>query len=1044
MHHRFTVGTVVVLLGIVAGAQSQSPADLEDLRFIRELRERGDADLAMDLLSRLKKSPTPELAKALVLEEARTRLKAAADEPDTTKRLSQYAQAQADFQKYLAANPAAFEVKADLAEVALLRGRTQLSRALLQDTPEGRDAEGAKARDILVQAGALLKQVADELDKQIVAAKDDTPQEKLAKKRLEAERLRIELAIGVNLFDQGQTYSKTHKDDKVLLERGKRMEAAYKVLNKLAGMDNNSPYCWQAAAWAGRCLDETGEPKKARARFTTILEAPPSVAAEGQRLARYFRMLVIKDSPDPAVDKPSPSAILIDAATRWMADYPRHQKTQEAYGVRVLLAEIFTEQSAAAKTPAEKKLGLDKANRLLKEVEATENDFTDRAKKLKIQIIGASGGFTVPVATLDSFDKCFVRAQYEILQIGEDAKKLPPDQRKQAEKSRIQTVIEALDRALTFPEGKKPGLEANNARALFSYYALNSGKYKDAIRVGEEFARTDPRAAQAPMAAIYALESYSQELANREAMGATADELKEEKDRMLKLAQYMEERWPKETAGDVARFQLAAVMLREKNLTDKYPEIIRRLEGVTPSFPGFARAQWELAQVAFQAEREKAPPMPGDKPDGYRTRAMAALERIPEPAAGGDPQAAHLWLLARVRLTRELFKAKKYDLMQTAATNLRTKLPTLRTDADDKRNEAIRNQLSYEIEELLLYARYGLAEAAYAANQFQPVAAMLDPLVKELNEGKLPPMRKNLQLGMALLGMDLKASVQLGQVPQAREVLKALSSLSAEAGAETSANAILGQLSVLIQQQVEDLRKKNNEANLKKAVDGFTAILDDIVKQTPNPTLKFAVQLARCYSNMDQHDKAAKQLAAIPDPKAGADAGLYKGARLMLVRELRMAQDPKDEKNTKVEEARKVLDEVLGTDAKPNWGKRDINALKENVMLLEAEKKYAQAALLANKLVKTLLPKVNTDNTAKENYLECYYHVTYSFYKHSQGLDDAAKKEKELKEAAHQIVELEKKWENWGSDTSKKRFEELLAKEAPLKERVDQLKSAGM
>jgi tetratricopeptide (TPR) repeat protein len=1024
MNRRLAFLAWAALLGS-GGAPAQEAPVQEDLRFVRELRARHYNDLALEFLLNLSKSAPPELVKELPLEIAKTRLEAAADEPDSGKRLATYAQAQAEFEKFLAENknhPRSGEVTLDLAQVAVQRGRTQLSRAFLQENPEAREAEGTKARDLLVKAGTQLAYAAIELDKQIAAAPE------AAKKKLQDERLRAELSIGLNLFDQAQSYSSTSADTKVLLARGKKVEAANKVLEKLAGQDDTNPTCWVAKAWAGRCWNELGEPKKARARFTEILDGPPRVAAEGQRLARYFRLLVIKDQPEP-MEKPA--EIILEAGNRWLAEYPGYLKTPEGYGMRYLLAEVLAEHAETLKTPGDKNVALGRARKLLSDVEATENDFTDRARRLKIVLIGKQGGFTKPVAELKTFDDCFVRAQYEIMQIGEDAKKVKDAaELEKLRKGHVETLMAALDRSLTMPEARKASLEVNNARAMLAYYSLREGKYKDAVRVGEAFARQDPRSAQASMSALYALEAYLRMLADPDRAGA--DDPKDVKERMLSLAQYMEERWPKEPAGDMARHQIALKLLKDV----KYPEAITKLEAITPAYPAYALSQFQLAEAASSAEKERAKPLPGKT---YHQRALDALERVPEPAAGADPLANHVYLLAKVRLTREMYKAKKFDDMQKMAEQLAARLPGLACDPDKKRDEAIHNQLAFEIQDAALYAKYGQADAAFTAGQFPQVAAVLDPMVKEVNAGKLPHFAKNPQLGMALLNMALKADVQLGQLDKAREVLGALKALSAEAGAgaEAGSSAILTQLALLIGQQVEELRKKNNEENLKKAVEGFSALLGDIEKQTKSPTPKFILQVARCYSNMEQHKKAADLLAKAIEPPAGSpDVNLYHGIRLMLVRELRLSKETQKAHDI-------LMDEIIGTREKKGWGQRDIGAQKERIFLLEEDGKYAEAALMANSLVKQLLPKASADNVMKENYLECYYHVAYCFLKHGQAQEDASKKDKLIKDAAKQVVELEKKWDGFGSDASKKRFEELLAKEPQLKEQYEQLKSAG-
>jgi hypothetical protein len=1032
MIRRSTLACFVVLCSGWALAQ-QTPYQ-EELRFVRELRARHYNDLALEYLGQLATNPSPELKRELPLEFAKTRLEAAADEPDTTKRLTAYAKAQAELENFLKDNkghPRSGEVTLDLAQVAVMRGRTQLSRALLQESPEAQRAEGTKSRELLATAGVQLKRAAAELDRQIAAAKTTTPDEIAAKKKLEAERHRADLSMALNQFDQGQTYIFSSATDAELQARGQYFAAAEKAFDQLSTGDVNDPVTWLAVAWSGRCITELGLPaKKALDLYDRIRSAGTNPAAtDAKRLAGYFRLLALRESSEPMENG---TATIINEGRTWLAQYPGFAKTPEGYGVRYVLAQTFAARAKERKVQSEKIADLEQARQMLREIEGTENDFTDRAKRLKINVIALQGGFTRPVAELKNFDDCLVRAQFEVMEMGEDARTLKGEELEKKRKQRVETVLEALRRGLALPDGKKSTLETNNARAMYSFYALNSGKYQEAIRAGEEFARSDPKAAAAAMSAMYALEAYTLLLAERERAFATPEELKEDREKMLALARYMEERWPTELAGDLARHQIALLMLRDKE--PNYAEAVRKLEGLNPTYPSYALAQFQLAEAAFKADKEKVEPIPGDKA-GYRKHALDALDRIPEPAANAEPIANRVYLEAKVRLARELFPAKKFAEMQKMAEQLRARAATVHTDADPKKDEAVRNQLIYEIDSVLLYAKYGLAEAAFTAAKYQDVANVIDPLVKDFNGGKLAAMRKNVPLGMALLGMALKADVQVGNPKNTQGVLQALQSLSAEGGAEAGASTILSQLAVLIGQQVEVLRKKNNEEDLKKAVTNYSAILDEIVKTTKSPSPKFVVLLARCYSNLDQHKKAADLLEAMAEPKQpGPDLNLYRGTRLLLVRELRVQKE--------TDKARKVLEEIIGTKQKPGWGLRSIEALKERLLLEEDEGKYAQAALESNALVKQLLPKISSDNAMKEHYLECYYHITYCFLKHAQGIDDPAKKDKLLKEAAAQIVQLEKKWEGFGSESSKKRFEELLGKEPQLKEEYDKLKAA--
>ena len=1029
MNRRFALLALAALAAGPELASAQEPAYREQMRFVSELRARHYNDLALEYLQMLSKGPSPELARELPLEMAKTRLEGAADEPDSAKRLALYGQARADLEKFIAGapgHPRAAEAKLDVAHVMVMQGKTQLSRALLQGSAQAQDAEALKARAYFVDANAELKKAAAALDAQLAKMPDKTPAEKKEKKRLEDERLRAELDLALNLFDQALTYTAEDKIEEAQ-KRGKKVEEAQAALEKVAGGDATNPLTRQARAWVGRCIHQLGKPQEARKRFTELQAGAPK-SDPGRRLARYFWILAFKETTAPDEKKKLPE-LVIKEATEWVQDYPNYLNTPEGYGVRLELAEMLFKESEDPK--ANKPALLARARQLLKEIESSENDFTDKARQLKLAIMARQGGFSKPVAALATFEDCYVRAQYETAQMGKDGAEIKDTAALEAKrKERVNTVIAALERGLKLPDAKKAAAEMNNARAMLAFYYLNSGQREKAVEVGEAFARTDPRPSQAATAAVYALQGYSQIVAER---ASKFEDVKAERAKMLDFAKYMEERWPGELAGDLARHQVGLLLMREKN----YPEAIQKLSTITPAYPSYPFAQYQIAECAFEADKEKLEPAPGEK-RSYRQIALAALAAVPDSAAGEDPATNQVYVLAKSRLGRELFREKQYDAMNKLAEGLAAKLPKLRLSADAGKDQAMHEQFQAELTDVQLYAAYGLAEADFGKGRWAEVVQRLDPLVEQANSGKLPQLKKNAQLGVAILSMDLKSNIQLNHIARTQAVLKALQELSAEGGAEAGVTGILKQLVGLIRGQLDELRRQGDQANFKKAVEGYSAVLDGLIKQQQKPTPEFVFLLARAYAEMDRHGKAAGLLAGVSAPKEGAAAGEVKyhhAIRLTLARELRL--------NKELDKAELVLDEITGSKEKPGWGARDLEALKERGQLLEAQAKYVPAFNLWASLVRQLVKQANTDNAKKEHYLECYYHMTWCLYKHGQGLDDAAKKAKATHDAAQQIVQVERRWEGFGSDASKKRYADLLNAEPALKEAYEEIKGKG-
>src|SRR5205823_4272510 len=226
-------------------------------------------------------------------------------------------------------------------------------------------------------------------------------------------------------------------------------------------------------------------------------------------------------------------------------------------------------------------------------------------------------------------------------------------------------------------------------------------------------------------AAAYALQSYAQMLAEAEA--ADDKDVQEDRDRMLDLARYMEERWPNELAGNLARHQIGLRLAREGKTT----EAVLKLSAVTPAYPSYAFAQYQLADAAFKADKDGLDPLPGDQPGAYRRRALEALERIPDSTLGADPATNHIYMAAKARLGRELFKAKKFDEMRKLAETLLARLPGVTLNADPKRDEAVRDQIKTELTDLQLFAAYGLADVQFTKANYAEVAKVLDPVVQK-------------------------------------------------------------------------------------------------------------------------------------------------------------------------------------------------------------------------------------------------------------------------------------------------------------------------
>src|SRR5439155_10490365 len=116
-----------------------------------------------------------------------------------------------------------------------------------------------------------------------------------ARARVDRELKQTELERGLNLFDQA-TVADLNGEAKLSADL---LLDAKKVLDKMVGESASDPYSWKARAWVARIQLDIQSASDARKRLAAILnQAETPITTEGIRLARYFRMLVIRKSPD--------------------------------------------------------------------------------------------------------------------------------------------------------------------------------------------------------------------------------------------------------------------------------------------------------------------------------------------------------------------------------------------------------------------------------------------------------------------------------------------------------------------------------------------------------------------------------------------------------------------------------------------------------------------------------------------------------------------------------------------------------------------------
>jgi hypothetical protein len=999
--------------------------------FIHGLMADGLADVAFDYLQSLRnrKDLPPEVAAQLPLEVARAGMGKAQLTRDPRDRDALYQQAHVDFEAFIKANPTSLylgDANLELGRVLNLQAKAQLARARIQEVKANRRTETAKARPLLEQAAKYLQEASNQID--ALLAKNPEPN---LKKKLFQLRFQADLEQGLVLYDQGKTFD----DDADVIQRGDTFKKAIVIFTKLAARDEKNPTCWLARAWLVGCYYEVQDPTKAQEQIVKILREPGAQADAARRLASYFRILLI----DKISTIKDPVTAKISAAEEWLTKYPDFHNSQEGYAVRYELADAYYIQ--AAKRPKGQQNTADtqslyaKAQKMYEGLEKTESEFAEPARE-KRQALALRSVIdkNKDLDQMETFQECFLKAQYEIAQIGEVDKKKPADADKQRDKH-YRAMIDALNRALDQADNKASAQDLIEARYLlaFAYYATDH-PYQAAI-VGEELARSEPKSDRAATAGAYALEAYAQILGETERREAEAKaneggkegdskNLEADINRVRDFALYMQKTWPTNPATDLARQQLGGIALRHK----KYAEAIAALSQVTPDFGGYNLAQFQLATAAMQAKAAGLQPVAGQPL--FQDLALAALKRIPDLKTRPDASTAQIYFLGKLELAKILFSAKQYQEMEQLTAALTKHFDDLRSENILQADFA--KELEPSIKALPLYAAYGHADTEFRAGKYPEALKLIVPIADQYKQDKLPEL-KDPVLIRSMLGLGLRAAVRANQREQAQDILNVL--LQKSAGGLEGASAILTELVSQLKGHIEELRAKGPaaKAELDATVASFTAFLDQLARQPPEKMSPDLIRfLAFSYASLDRHLEAAQLLGKIPEPAAGdgEKEQFYHAVRLLYIRELRQS--------TQYEEAKKEVLKALNS-----WGAKNVDIRFEQVHLLEDQNKYAAAARAWNDLMTKLRPQLTNNAKLRDKYFECYYHMVVCFYKNAQSLPDEAKKQKYTAQAAGFIHTLKTRQPDMGNETLKLKYDELLQKEAPLKQALDEMDKAS-
>src|SRR5262249_736428 len=403
------------------------------------------------------------------------------------------------------------------------------------------------------------------------------------------------------------------------------------------------------------------------------------------------------------------------------------------------------------------------------------------------------------------------------------------------------------------------------------------------------------------------------------------------------------------------------------------------------------------------------------------------------------------FLRAKYQTTRLYASAGKYDQVLQLSQKLLGMLDGLTLPKGIKKTD-----FRTAFIKMRAFALYSQAEADDRAGRYAAAAARLEPIVKELGDGKLPEVKEDARLTAGLLGLALRGNIRSQQLGQAKAVLDVWKKIDKNPEA---INNILKQTIVDFHKQIEELRKQKDKDKLNKTIDGFDAFLDQVARDAKDRKTDFTLVLAQGFLGIHKYAKTIKLLEQVPapDPKGNAkdhEESLRRVLPVLLTRAYRLEGKQKSDPKS-LKKAETLLDGIMDPlpagpkgKSEPNWGRRDLNALLEEIYLYIDLKYYGAAVNRANAVLKVLLPKIKESGQVKDRYFETYYLFVYAWYKYGQSQTDPTKHAEHVKLAAEYLNKLSTSYPNLGGDEAKKRFDDLLNSDegAELRKVYDEIK----
>ena len=624
-------------------------------------------------------------------------------------RLDQFLQSQSKHPRRVEANLALADVLAVQAQAQLSRSlRIELPLLPPEGSPEferimqERDRASQQRRKEAEKAAPLFLDAAKRYDEAAKLLKDQANASNLSpaeKRRLSQEIFDAQLRAGINLSRLAETVLGDSPQDTKL--RSDHREKALKTFEQLATGTSSGRSAWIARAWKAETLFEMGKPKEAEAEFTAILKTNLAEASDGKRLAEFFQLR--RDYLNAMRERNATQLEAVASRLRqWLERYGQRRRVSsqdEQWAVRYYLA--FTLQTRAdlllppapkgggkmPELPTRARLLYQEAEKHYRLLSQQPNDYQGRAERYRLYVLRRLVGETArPVQHYQTFEEAHVAAIVQLARLRELEEQNAGSESRWQERARElkeqgrawawlgaelqrraaalrlpaqrRIVAALLERAhqLATPQDNPNDVLDNLLRLVFFY--LTSGEPQRAAVLGEHIAR-HMRAPSHKLAAagLLAINGYLTATAHLKpdlSDPAMAQQFQEQLQRLrqsdrshaLRLAQYLDQRFPDEPVTDAIRLRLALLLIDDRQEREAYQLIIR----VRPGFSQIAQARLIQAFLAVNLlTSEHSPLSDKDKQEVYR-RTLQDLNQLPLPVAAASGEQVREYYQVQARL----------------------------------------------------------------------------------------------------------------------------------------------------------------------------------------------------------------------------------------------------------------------------------------------------------------------------------------------------------------------------------------------------------